>query len=256
MAGRTYNDQPLGHEQYNQWRSGIHGQALLEKGDLSAPTCNDCHGNHGALPPGVGSVANACGTCHGKIAKLFADTRMRHAFERVGLPGCATCHGAHHTIQPSDEMLGMGDQTVCVQCHNPDNPQYGATLAGGETARQLRQRLELLKADIAQAEQTIQQAERLGMEVRGPRFDLREAFDALTNARTMIHTFQPQPVDELLDAGLNVTTQVNGAAQSALNEHTYRRLWLAGSLLPILVVIGLLLLYIRSLPVPSQIEVK
>ena len=61
-----------------QWRQSVHGQALLEKGDLTAPACNDCHGNHGAMPPGVDSVANACGTCHGKIANLFAETRMKH----------------------------------------------------------------------------------------------------------------------------------------------------------------------------------
>ena len=32
----------------------VHGKALLEKGDLSAPTCNNCHGNHGAAPPQIG----------------------------------------------------------------------------------------------------------------------------------------------------------------------------------------------------------
>jgi len=60
--------------------------ALLEKGDLAAPACNDCHGNHGAMPPGVDSVANACGTCHGKIANLFAETSMKHKFQRWGCP--------------------------------------------------------------------------------------------------------------------------------------------------------------------------
>ena len=73
----------------------MHGKALLDKGDLSAPTCNNCHGNHGAAPPQTGSVVYACGTCHGKIAKLFEDTKMRHKFETEGLPGCATCHSNH-----------------------------------------------------------------------------------------------------------------------------------------------------------------
>jgi predicted CXXCH cytochrome family protein len=250
MADRTYNDRPLGHDQYEQWRQSVHGRALLDKGDLSAPACNDCHGNHGAMPPGVDSVANACGTCHGKIATLFAETRMKHKFEDAGLPGCATCHGNHLIAHPDDQMLGTAQSAVCFRCHNPENPQYGATLAGGEQAQAMRGRLEQLKRGIDAAERTVRQAERLGMEVRGPRFDLRQAFDALTNARTLVHSFKPEPIGAALDEGLRVTSDVERRAQDALREYTYRRWWLAASLVPILVVVALLLLYIRTLPLP------
>ena len=44
---------------------GVHQEHPLpdaHRGQRSpAPTCNDCHGNHGAAPPGVESVANAAG---------------------------------------------------------------------------------------------------------------------------------------------------------------------------------------------------
>lgn len=252
MAGRSYHDRPLGNEQYQQWRESVHARALLENGNQSAPTCNDCHGNHGAMPPGVNSVANACGTCHGKIASLFAEATMKHQFENVGLPGCATCHGSHLITQPSDNMLGMESAAVCVNCHNPDNPKYGATLAGAESARTMRARLEQLKQEINDAETTVQEAERLGMEVHGPRFDLRQAFDALTNARTQVHTFKPGPLDAALDNGLKVTADVKRRAEDVLWQHTYRRLWLAASLVPILLVVGLLLLYIRTLPTSAS----
>ena len=49
---------------YAKWKKSVHYAARTEKGDLSAPTCNSCHGNHGAAPPEVGSVVNVCGTCH------------------------------------------------------------------------------------------------------------------------------------------------------------------------------------------------
>ena len=251
MAGRTYHDRPLGHQQYEQWRQSVHGQALLDKGDLSAPACNDCHGNHGATPPGVNSVANACGTCHGKISKLFAETSMKHKFEQVGLPGCATCHGNHLIGHPNDEMLGMESNAVCSRCHNSDHPQYGATVAGAVTAKAIRFQLDKLKQEIDEAENKVRDAERLGMEVRGPRFDLRQAFDALTNARTQVHSFRPGPTEEALDQGLKVTSSVKIGADEALREHTYRRVWLATSLLPILLVVCLLLLYIRTLGPPT-----
>lgn len=248
MAGRTYHGQPLGHDQFAQWKQSVHGRALLEKGDLSAATCNDCHGNHGALPPGVDSVANACGTCHQKVARLFAETQMKHKFEEIGLPGCVTCHGAHDISQPHDEMLGISDGTVCSRCHNPADSQYGATVAGADVARKIRMGLDQLKDEIALAGSEIHEAERLGMQVRGPRFDLRQAFDALINARTLVHSFSPAPIEQALNEGLKVTSAVRDAAEGALREYTNRRIWLACSLLPILIVVGFLVYCIRKLP--------
>ncbi len=249
MAGRVYHGRAIGHDQYRRWRKSVHGQAMLTKGDLSAPACNDCHGNHGAVPPEVGSVANACGTCHGKQAKLFAQTQMKHKFEEVGLPGCATCHGAHEIRLPSDENLGMNTDAFCARCH--EKGKYGATLAGADVARKMRDGLEDLKNRIARAETTIGQAERLGMEVRGPRFDLHQAHDDLTNARSLVHTFSPDRLNQALEEGRQLVAEIQKSADAALTEHTARRVWLALSLIPILIVIVLLLLYIRTLPKPS-----
>jgi predicted CXXCH cytochrome family protein len=252
MANRRYNDRPIGTHQYEEWMQGVHGQAMYKRGDRSAPTCNDCHGNHAAMPPGLDSVANACGTCHGKVAKLFTETRMKHRFGEVGLPGCATCHGAHQISHPNDALLGMDDGALCARCHNAQNPQYGATTAGAEAARAMRLRLDKLKQEIDGAEKKVKEADRRGMEIRGPKFDLRQAFDALTNARTMVHTFKPDAVDEAIDSGLSVTASVKGSAELALRGLNYRRYWLAASLVPILLVVILLLAYIRVLPVPRE----
>ena len=246
MAGRQYHGRPLTHNQHELWRESVHGRALLDKGDLSAPTCNDCHGNHGAVPPEVDSVANACGTCHTKVGALFAETRMKHRFEETKLPGCATCHSHHLIRSPSDEMLGMTEGAVCVRCH--ETGQFGATTAGATVARTMRSGLEQLKRQISEAEQKLAQAERLGMEVRGPRFELRKALDALTNARSLVHGFSPAPMTGAIDGGLEVSTRVTEKAELALREHTARRVWLAVSLVPILIVVALLVLYIRTLP--------
>ena len=250
MAGYQYHGQPLGHEQYAQWHASVHGRALLEKGDLGAPTCNNCHGNHGAVPPAVGSVANACGACHGKIADLFATTRMKHRFVEEKLPGCATCHGSHAIHPPSDEMVGMQGGAVCATCHA--GGKYGATLVGANAAKTIRHGLDELTREIAHARATVAVAERLGMEVSGPRFDLRNAQSALTNARTLLHSFQPKPVAAALADGQGVATKVQEKADQALKEYTSRRVWLAASLVPIFIVIGLLLLYIRTLPAKPQ----
>jgi len=249
MAGRTYHDRPLGHNQFALWSKSVHASAMLKKDDLSAATCNDCHGNHGAVPPNVDSVTNACGSCHVKVADLFSKTQMKHKFVTESLPGCATCHHYHDITTPSDAMLGMQGGAVCAPCH--EKGQFGATLAGASVAQQMRRGLEQLKREITMARSRLDDAERLGMEIRAPRFELRKATDALTNARTLVHSFSIEPMKKTLDAGLKVTAEVDKKAENALREHKRRRIWLAVSMIPILIVVGLLVLYIRTLPPPT-----
>src|SRR5581483_3967833 len=50
--------------QFAEYSKSVHHDALVVRGDSSAPTCSTCHGNHGATPPGVASVANICANCH------------------------------------------------------------------------------------------------------------------------------------------------------------------------------------------------
>ncbi len=248
MAGREYNGRPLGHDQFELWSKSVHAQ-VMKAGDMSAPTCNDCHGNHGALPPEVGSVANACGVCHVKIGELFANTTMKHRFEAVSLPGCASCHNHHDILVPSDELLGMSTDAVCASCHNRGD--FGATFLGGQVAQEMRSGLDQLKEEIKVATEKLDRAERLGMEVREPRFRLRGANDALKNARTIVHSFATEPLQEALDVGLKISEEAQQAADGAVREYTFRRVWLGLSLVPIFIVIGLLLLYIRTLSVPT-----
>ncbi len=92
----------------------------------------------------------------------------------------------------------------------------------------------------------------MGMEVSEPKFNLRKASDALTNARTQIHSFKVDVVEKALADGEDVVTEVQGKANRALDQYEYRRYWLAVSLVPILIVIGLLLFYIRAVPIPQQ----
>jgi hypothetical protein len=70
----------------------------------------------------------------------------------------------------------------------------------------------------------------------------------------LIHTFQPEPVEKALDEGLKVVSEVQEKGEHALEEYTTRRIWLAASLAPILLVIVLLLLYIRAHPAPKSAD--
>ena len=154
MRGYTADDgRPLPVDQYDRWRRSVHAQALLEREDLSAPTCNDCHGNHGAAPPGLNSIGFVCGQCHGREAGLFRASPKHAGFEAhnenyladAGTAGCAacheppdpqakltalhrfsectTCHGSHSIVRPTVALLAPLPPTPCALCH--ENPAAG-----------------------------------------------------------------------------------------------------------------------------------
>ena len=86
-------------DQLSDFTASVHGHALLEQKDLGAPACNDCHGNHGASPPGVASLSAVCGNCHALQMDLFNNSPHRNAFAANEYPMCETCHG-NHAISP------------------------------------------------------------------------------------------------------------------------------------------------------------
>jgi hypothetical protein len=91
--------------QYENYMQSVHATALLVEGDVSAPACNDCHGNHGATPPEVKSVANVCGQCHGREALLFNASSHLAIFEARKAPDCVVCHGNHKIGHPTPSLF-------------------------------------------------------------------------------------------------------------------------------------------------------
>ncbi len=117
----TGTGRPLPIDQYARWRESVHAEALLVREDLSAPTCNDCHGNHGAMPPGLDSVTFVCGQCHGREADLFRGSTKRVGFEEhndylldIGDDGCAFCH---ELPEPQAAITNIHSFGECAACH-------------------------------------------------------------------------------------------------------------------------------------------
>jgi hypothetical protein len=102
--------QPYGAptDQYDSYLASAHASALLDREDTAAPACNDCHGNHGAAPPGVQSVANVCGQCHGLEAKLFRASFKKELFDLLEVGECVVCHDNHRIVHPTPENYRTG----------------------------------------------------------------------------------------------------------------------------------------------------
>ena len=92
--------------QFEDYRKSVHWEALAQRGDLSAPSCASCHGNHGATPPQVSSVAAVCGTCHALVEDCTVRVRISRCFPEWGSPDVSFA---------METMLFRGLQTPCWQ---------------------------------------------------------------------------------------------------------------------------------------------
>ncbi|HET9795868.1 MAG TPA: cytochrome c3 family protein [Thermoanaerobaculia bacterium] len=225
---------------YAKYMTSVHAKAMYEKGDISAPTCNSCHGNHGATPPAVTSVANVCGTCHAVFAEKFRASAHARAFEDLGLPGCVTCHGNHDIAAPTEEFLGTGPTGRCGSCHEKGDRCDVATTAMHGDIVALRTRIEA-------AHRVLETASEAGMEVSKQKFDLTNAEEALTKARTDVHELQLAAVRKDADEGLAIARAAEAAGHRAMAERDYRRRGLLLSLVLILGTIIALVFTIRRL---------
>lgn len=228
------------NDQYAKYKTSVHAQALYDKQDLSAPTCNDCHGNHGATPPGIASVANVCGQCHARQAELFQTSPHKAAFDQKELGECITCHSNHAIAKPSDQLLGTQQGALCINCHS--NGDKGFVAAGI-----MRSRIDELIASIDKSTNILGDAERKGMEVSKPKFELKAATDALTHARVLIHSSSTAEVEKVVGPGLDAAGKGYQAGLGALSELSIRRKGLAVSLVFILFLAVLVYLKIKQI---------
>lgn len=127
-----------------QYLASTHGQ-LLGKKDPNAPSCKECHGNHGVLgrldphsPTFSTNVPALCAKCHREGQKAAAryvgrqHEIIEHYTESIHGKGllksgltvtatCTSCHTAHRVLPRSDRQSSVNPNNVpatCGQCHH------------------------------------------------------------------------------------------------------------------------------------------
>ncbi|GAB4325652.1 MAG: hypothetical protein Kow0074_19550 [Candidatus Zixiibacteriota bacterium] len=226
--------------QFAQYKESVHGKKLLEEGDLAAPTCNNCHGSHGATPPGLTSVSNACGGCHANNLDYFNQSPHNEAFAMLEIGKCETCHGHHDVKPPTRADFGVGEQSKCLDCHSEGD-------AGYEAARVMAVGYDSLKVILDAARDLLERAERGGIDVSLGKFDLHSADDALIKARTAVHYFDTTKYNEVIRAGFVDAQKVIEQGEEALDDLKMRQIGLAFTIPLILLVALLLYLRVRQM---------
>jgi predicted CXXCH cytochrome family protein len=221
MAGFTLPDgQPLPTNQLEEFRTSVHGKALLQRGDTGAPACNDCHGNHAAIPPDVASVAQICRTCHSANGTLFDGSKHKQAFERHRWPECGQCHGKHAIAKTDDSMVGATEGTMCYACHRDhagDNAECNAT------ADHFHASLTSLAAETDRYAALAHTLAKKGLDTEPLGATLIELQDGVRQLRSAIHAFDRSEFDRI---AAPVQAAAEGAArqvEAADEEHRFRR---------------------------------
>lgn len=103
----------------------------LEKGNLKAATCSDCHGAHSMLPAGNpnsrifrNNIPNTCGQsgCHTNVEQRYLKGIHGEALMNGnnGAPVCTDCHGDHQILAPNNPQSTVSNNNIvqtCSHCH-------------------------------------------------------------------------------------------------------------------------------------------
>ena len=134
------------------YAGSVHGEAL-RAGNLDAPVCTDCHGEHDILDPRdprspvapANVSAQVCSPCHSSV-RLAAKYGIRSDRFRtfsssyhglairggdVAVANCASCHGFHDVRRSDDPKSSINKAnlaTTCGHCH----PSSDARFASGK----------------------------------------------------------------------------------------------------------------------------
>lgn len=102
---------------YNQYKTSVHGAALVNENNLDVPTCVDCHGVHNIGDPTTAAFRlkspQLCASCHtdpAKMSKYNLSTNVLNSY-------VADFHGTTIAIFEKQSPDAASNKAVCYDCH-------------------------------------------------------------------------------------------------------------------------------------------
>ena len=239
-CGRCHADEAVmqgtGHDTdiVERYEQSVHGLALLGDGVRGAPSCADCHGSHGAAPPGVGEVVEVCGRCHVNEKQYYQQS------PHAGAPdmGCVTCHSAH-AVSKAGPDLYIGDEPGhCDACHEPGDEasRFAAIVAEG------RKRL----ADgLQETQDLIDYGKSRGLWFEHEAVYRRESERTLVAVRSLTHALDAAAITKHFEDGKAQQDSTREEIENRGNALRDRKIILSVLVLLLLLMAGLLALKLR-----------
>lgn len=219
-----------------QYAEGVHGRALLEEEVRGAPSCADCHGSHGAAPPGVGEVVDVCGRCH-PLEKEYYQTSAHFSVPEMG---CATCHGTHAIRAPGPELYAGDGPGRCGECHDD----------GGEAqvfADDVARGRERLVEGLAETQRLIDEGKSKGLWFEQEAVYRRESKRVLVEVLTLTHSLDAAAIAERYEKGVGRQEDTREKIAKKMSALRDRKIILSALVFLLLLLAGLLTLKLRAI---------
>jgi hypothetical protein len=211
------------------FKQSVHGWALLRDRSRGAPSCSDCHGSHGAAPPGVADVDQICGHCH----RNTRDEYRRSAHFRSGKVQCTTCHGAHATAKSGPWLYRGEEEGRCGSCHDQGDGSQAVIDAILDGTRRLREAMDTSLDVIREAKQS-------GLFLENERVYLLESQRALVSVQPLAHSLDEAAIARHLEVGLERQERTRETIRKKQRILRDRTLILSALALLVLLLTGLL----------------
>jgi len=171
----------------------VHGHLLIDEDARGAPACADCHGAHGARPPGARDLVHVCDRCHAATGDIYRasvhgrsdemDCRTCHTDEKgrqFDRSDCTACHDTHSIRVASDNMSTGDVPGHCDHCHREPGEAQEFVRTVREGKRNLRERLNQTRAEC-------DRLRKRGLFIDNEASFLRESQRAMVSARPKMH---------------------------------------------------------------------
>lgn len=226
-------------KEVEDYKKSVHYELLIKKNDLSAPTCKDCHGSHGAIPPGVSTIRFVCGNCHILNQKMFEESPHKKPWEENAFNQCEECHSNHLIEKTNEEMLNSKNG-ICLNCHSLEDK-------GGQTMLHFYEKLKELKNSIEKNKLNVKKLENGGFYVEDILINLQNANESLVKGREYIHTFSKENFDKIVSEGFQIIEKEKKEIEKGFKEISSRRKGLAIFGILVFILAILLILKIREI---------
>ncbi|MBI3946248.1 MAG: cytochrome c3 family protein [Armatimonadetes bacterium] len=227
--------QPYGipTDQHEQYLRSVHGQKLVKERDLAAPSCADCHGTHGATPPGVTEVSEVCGRCHTLLEQLYSKSPHRAAVQEHGVPRCVDCHQNHEIAMPTDEKLVSKGLGGCGSCHDEQSRQFAV-------AKELHTAITGVQRDQDRVRAELQRVARLHEDIADGEAALANADTSLKEARANVHSVSVKAIGSQIENARLAVGKARDVASEGFQRSYWRRTNVALAAFVFLSISGLL----------------
>jgi len=206
-------------DQFEKYSKSIHGAILSgkfkEKNAELAPACSDCHGIHGATPPGVSAISEVCGICHGMVADYFKRSPHSSALLEGTGPRCVDCHG-YHDIEPATTEMFSFEKGICNKCHTRESPQASVIdsfFKGLSTAKSIS----------FEIEKSLNEAKNSGRHIEELFLKFANVKNDLIKARAITHTLDAKEVFFHLTNATSMMEEIRGRIKKIEEEIKFRK---------------------------------